>query len=290
MKNKLNIILSPKGGIGKTMISTYLAEFLKDKFKGMNIICMDADNASQSFGQWDEFNVNPIRTFKNLSTELNELIEFFNSTIETKDTIYIVDTGAAEYATITSFMGKINEVYNMIKENNEIVIHTIIGDKQLLDITTTAIDDITNVLQKPRIALWVNDYFGLSPKFEESINEIIENYDNITPIYLYNKNLNATFIKESIKKSYSNKIPLNQYERLDKKIEQAYMKQFKEFIYDEIEKLFPETKLPIDNQEEEINKETKSAKENNESYDETDTMEETNESYDETDTNEENND
>jgi cellulose biosynthesis protein BcsQ len=290
MKNKLNIILSPKGGIGKTMISTYLAEFLKDKFKGMNIICMDADNASQSFGQWDEFNVNPIRTFKNLSTELNELIEFFNSTIETKDTIYIVDTGAAEYATITSFMGKINEVYNMIKENNEIVIHTIIGDKQLLDITTTAIDDITNVLQKPRIALWVNDYFGLSPKFEESINEIIENYDNITPIYLYNKNLNATFIKESIKKSYSNKIPLNQYERLDKKIEQAYMKQFKEFIYDEIEKLFPETKLPIDNQEEEINKETESAKENNESYDETDTMEETNESYDETDTNEENND
>lgn len=290
MKNKLNIILSPKGGIGKTMISTYLAEFLKDKFKGMNIICMDADNASQSFGQWDEFNVNPIRTFKNLSTELNELIEFFNSTIETKDTIYIVDTGAAEYATITSFMGKINEVYNMIKENNEIVIHTIIGDKQLLDITTTAIDDITNVLQKPRIALWVNDYFGLSPKFEESINEIIENYDNITPIYLYNKNLNATFIKESIKKSYSNKIPLNQYERLDKKIEQAYMKQFKEFIYDEIEKLFPETKLPIDNQEEEINKETKSAKENNESYNETDTTEETNESYDETDTNEENND
>ncbi len=290
MKNKLNIILSPKGGIGKTMISTYLAEFLKDKFKGMNIICMDADNASQSFGQWDEFNVNPIRTFKNLSTELNELIEFFNSTIETKDTIYIVDTGAAEYATITSFMGKINEVYNMIKENNEIIIHTIIGDKQLLDITTTAIDDITNVLQKPRIALWVNDYFGLSPKFEESINEIIENYDNITPIYLYNKNLNATFIKESIKKSYSNKIPLNQYERLDKKIEQAYMKQFKEFIYDEIEKLFPETKLPIDNQEEEINKETESAKENNESYDETDTMEETNESYDETDTNEENND
>ena len=46
MQNYINIILGAKGGIGKTVITTYLAEYLKIKMKQtVSVIDTDTNNS-----------------------------------------------------------------------------------------------------------------------------------------------------------------------------------------------------------------------------------------------------
>ncbi len=64
MNNSINIVLQGKGGVGKSFISSILAQYFLD-YKKVDLVGADTDPVNKSFASFERINAYPIEILKN---------------------------------------------------------------------------------------------------------------------------------------------------------------------------------------------------------------------------------
>jgi len=182
---KIHMILQGKGGVGKSLIATLLAQYKINA--GQQPLCIDTDPVNATFHGFDKLKVKRLHILEN--EEINP--RHFDTLIEliapTTDDV-IIDNGASSFVPLSHYLNS-NQVPSLLQElGHELVIHTIITGSQALTDTLNGFSQlVTQFSQETTFIVWLNPYW-------DAIESDGKNFEQMKA-YTANKNRVSAIIK-----------------------------------------------------------------------------------------------
>ena len=169
IKKTIYFIIQGKGGVGKTLISSYLMQYLqeqdqenKNKKTKQKLKGIDTDPNNRSFKNIKKLQVEELPLFDE-NQQINErnfdkLIEIF---FENQDTTFVVDNGATSFIPLISYLVE-NDIMKMLEEKFNIVINIPITGGEAQDDTLNGMKYIIETFQDDNVSfnIWINEFFG----------------------------------------------------------------------------------------------------------------------------------
>ena len=154
----LNIVIQPKGGVGKSFIAALLAEYLRSKDRlGL---CIDLDVSNVTFGEYDEFKVRRIDLIENKKVDQRKFDVFVSNVLGAKADV-VVDTGANTYHPLTAYLHEEGFIPELVKEGLNIVLHVPVTSA--VAETLEGLEDVARsfpAIEGVSIVVWANRTFG----------------------------------------------------------------------------------------------------------------------------------
>jgi len=160
MKKRVHFILQGKGGVGKSVIASFLAQYLIAQ--NQKISCIDTDPVNKTFAGYKELNVKTINILD--GDEINTRnFDVLVQNILDGDCDVIVDNGASSFVPLSNYIIT-NEIAEYLEEENcTILIHVVITGGQAMMDTLAGFNSLisqfpdTNI----RFVVWLNPYWGI---------------------------------------------------------------------------------------------------------------------------------
>ena len=158
MQNTVHFILQAKGGIGKSFVSTLLAQHIINETGAVR--CFDTDQENTTFEHYAALAVRHI-----VVTGQSRLIDpkKFDSLMETLLTEagnFVIDTGANTFSNLLAYMVE-NEIFSLLRQAGKTTyVHTIVGGGDTLADTANGFYAIAQKVGGTRVVLWFNEHFG----------------------------------------------------------------------------------------------------------------------------------
>ncbi len=157
-----NIIIQTqgKGGVGKSTLSSYLAQYLIDD--GKKLFIYDADTVNPTLSSFKTLGAIPVKLGER-ADEINQ--RYFDALIEgilnyAEDDFVLIDIGASTFLPLLAYM-KENDVLSFLGENGHSVrLQTILKGGQDLNETMQNFLLILETFPKQKIDIWLNEYFA----------------------------------------------------------------------------------------------------------------------------------
>lgn len=154
-----HIILQSKGGAGKSVVATVLAQYIIEKDGAGNFI--DTDPSNNTLASFKSLNVK-ILDVMNKETEVVDqraFDELVTNVLESKCNQSLVDTGSGDFHAISAYL-KNNDVVNLLEEHGvKTCFHVVINYGQASLETLKCLNDICSNYNAP-VVVWENEYFG----------------------------------------------------------------------------------------------------------------------------------
>ncbi len=156
----IHLMLNPKGGIGKSSLCSFLAEYFHSKDRKVH--CIDTDITVGKFSAIKKFKVERFVVLDHQQRVdpmcFDRLMEVLISSAE--DDYFVIDTGGSSYDAICSYIAE-NGVFEILEEaGHQLFIHTVIvGDDSYVSTSSGAeklMANFTNV----QFVLWLNPLQG----------------------------------------------------------------------------------------------------------------------------------
>lgn len=152
----INIVLAGKGGVGRSMVASCLAQYFMSLKS--DLYCANADPLSVGFNAYEDFNVDQINILTNHGEfAMSKFDRLVHRLIEHPGDS-VIDTGGASYAAILGYLAR-NEVLPLLKARGKrVIIHApIVGGIGL----EPSLRGLRALLQlRAPIVVWKNEHFG----------------------------------------------------------------------------------------------------------------------------------
>ena len=160
--NTINLTLQGKGGVGKSYITTILAQYLKD-YKGIEISGADTDPVNRSFSAFKTLNAMPIDIIENDAISQARFDSIFELMLTDESSTFIIDNGASTFLPFTKYI-KDNGVIEMFEEvRKEVFIHTVIVGGQSQNDTLQGLLTLFDLIKDSnnvKLVVWLNEFQG----------------------------------------------------------------------------------------------------------------------------------
>ena len=155
---QVHFTLQGKGGVGKTFVSSLIAQYLRSK--GEPVVVIDTDPVNATLSGYAAFDTQRLELM-----EGGSLIERnFDSLIERvveEDSNFVIDNGAATFIPLSFYIAE-NDAINVIADSGkQVVIHTVITGGQAIRDTLAGFASLVEQMpEQARIVVWLNEFFG----------------------------------------------------------------------------------------------------------------------------------
>jgi hypothetical protein len=159
----VHLTLQGKGGVGKSVVATVLAQYLRDR--GIAAKCFDADPLNQTLAGFAGLGVTKVELME--TTEKGRRINprRFDDLVEQiagqpGESHVIVDSGSSSFVALVHYLVS-NEVPAVLSQTgHELVVHTVVtGGQALLD-TLHGVAQLVKQLDSVRFVVWLNPFWG----------------------------------------------------------------------------------------------------------------------------------
>ena len=191
----IHLTLQGKGGVGKSLVASILAQYLKEK--GREVRCIDTDPVNRTFAQYGALAADRL----NLRDEHNRIEQrAFDSLMERflteESTTFVVDNGASTFLPLWHYLLE-NSALDYLRQNGRrVYVHTVItGGQALLD-TLNGFHELAQTTEERNIVVWVNEYFGRVEAEGKKFSEMAayrENSDKVCGAVVFSKRNQDTF-------------------------------------------------------------------------------------------------
>jgi hypothetical protein len=159
MQNTVHFILQGKGGIGKTLVSTILAQWLALK-DDTPLRCFDTDQENATFSRYKALNVKHVPVMTDTRNIDPKRFDALMIDILEEDGNCVVDNGANTFSPLMGYLLE-NDCFGLLKESGrKVYIHTIVGGGDTLHDTAMGFLSTAKSTDVP-LVLWENEHFGL---------------------------------------------------------------------------------------------------------------------------------
>lgn len=199
-KRTINIIAQGKGGVGKTFVSTQIAQFYLDSEKeSLNI---DTDPVNSTFASFEKLNVKHIDLLLDNNINPRKFDEMMELIFESEKDV-VIDNGASSFIPLLAYFIE-NNVFEIFKDMGaEINFHTIIMGGQSLQDTLNGLHQISErIPDYVNLIVWLNEYNGqieMDGKGFESFKLYKQLQDRIQQLIFVEQRTRETF-GEDVKK------------------------------------------------------------------------------------------
>ena len=159
----MHMTLQGKGGVGKSIIATLLAQYLRDK--GIDAKCFDADPLNQTLAGFAALGVTKVDLMETTEKgrrinprRFDDLVE--QIALQPGESHLIVDTGSSSFVALVHYLVS-NDVPAVLSQTgHELVVHTVVtGGQALLD-TLHGVVQLVKQLDSVRFVVWLNPFWG----------------------------------------------------------------------------------------------------------------------------------
>jgi CobQ/CobB/MinD/ParA nucleotide binding domain len=155
---RVHLVLQGKGGVGKTLVASLLAQFYTEA--GRPIACYDTDPVNASFSAITAIAATPVKLFKGDQIDFAQLDRLVADFLATKSDV-IVDNGAASFVPFSRYLIE-NGISEILTEHRvQMVIHVVItGGGMVMDTLRGLLSIFDSYPPEVRVVIWVNEFFG----------------------------------------------------------------------------------------------------------------------------------
>ena len=191
----IHLTLQGKGGVGKSLIASVLAQyFLKD---GRDVRCIDTDPVNRTLAQYGALGVDRL----NLRDEHNRIDQrSFDTLMErflTEDgATFVVDNGASTFLPLWHYLLENSALEYLRQQERRVYVHTVITGGQALIDTLNGFNELAQTTQERNIVVWVNEYFGRVEADGKKFSEMAayrDNADKVCGAVIFTKRNQDTF-------------------------------------------------------------------------------------------------
>jgi hypothetical protein len=159
----VHLTLQGKGGVGKSVVATLLAQYLRDK--GIAAKCFDADPLNQTLAGFAGLGVMKVDLMEVTEKgrrinprRFDDLVE--QIAVQPGESHVIVDTGSSSFVALVHYLVS-NDVPSVLSQTgHELVVHTVVtGGQALLD-TLHGVGQLVKQLDNVRFVVWLNPFWG----------------------------------------------------------------------------------------------------------------------------------
>lgn len=183
MMKQVHFTLQGKGGVGKSLVASLIAQYLLSLGEPVEVI--DADPVNPTLYGYEGLKVMRLDLMEG-NTIVEEKFDALTLRIFDEDTNFVIDNGASSFVALNNYMIE-NNIASMIADHGkQVVIHAVIAGGSALDETITGFADIVEQMpEQVQIIVWLNEHFGKieaeGKKFYE-MNIYTKNQDRVKGI------------------------------------------------------------------------------------------------------------
>ena len=156
--NAVHFTLQGKGGVGKSLVSSLLAQYFMSN-EGSNVKCIDTDPVNQTLVSYKALNATYIKLMegskideRNFDTLMEQLLS--------EDGVFIVDNGSSSFVPLSNYLIENDAINMLLQAGREVYIHCVITGGQALIDTLVGFKSLAQQTQSNNIVIWLNEYFG----------------------------------------------------------------------------------------------------------------------------------
>ncbi len=170
---EVHFIAQGKGGVGKSTIAAFTADYLKNAAAAAMPIplhCFDTDPVNQTFLRHQAFKPELVKIMTEHNTINSRNFDGLVEKLVFEEGIAIVDNGAATFVPLMSYMAE-NSIPELLAENDvRMIIHVPLTGGQSLEDCLTGLTQILNGINA-EIVVWLNDIHGEVEKDGKSFTD-----------------------------------------------------------------------------------------------------------------------
>lgn len=156
--NNIHLVLQGKGGVGKSAVAVFVAQYLQSK--GERLICADTDPVNASFTQYKSLDVAHVEIAKDgnvIQSKFDPLIEMIVGT----EANFVIDNGAATFLPLTKYLAE-NDIYQIFAEaGKKVFIHSVLTGGQAKTDTYNGFAALLEKVNKhAKVVVWENEFWG----------------------------------------------------------------------------------------------------------------------------------
>lgn len=155
---QVHMILQGKGGVGKSLVASLLAQHYMAR--DITPICIDTDPVNATFAAYKEYGATRIELMHGNDLDpraFDELVEHIMSAPE--NSIFVIDNGASTFVPLCAWMIENNVVQFFADAEINLTIHSVLTGGQALGDTMVGLGNLLKSFDVP-IVVWLNEYFG----------------------------------------------------------------------------------------------------------------------------------
>lgn len=154
----IHLILQGKGGVGKSVVASWLAEFLMARGKAVQ--CIDGDPVNRSLGQYKVLRAEKLDLVNQdglvQRTRYDAMLERF----ATEDAVFVVDSGATAFMPFWTYVMETEMLRVLRDAGRHIYVHVPICGGEMLNDTLLGFKTLAESTTERNLVLWMNEYFG----------------------------------------------------------------------------------------------------------------------------------
>ena len=177
----IHMVLQGKGGVGKSMIASFMTQYKLSK--GRRPLCIDTDPVNASFQAYKSLKVQHLQIMKGDDIDPRSFDQLVEQVSKVKEDV-IIDNGASSFVPLSSYVIS-NQVPALLGDmGHQLVVHTVITGGQALSDTVHGFAQL--VKQYPPEVLfvvWLNPYWGpieREGKAFEQMKAYLEHKDRVS--------------------------------------------------------------------------------------------------------------
>ena len=157
--SKIHFVLQGKGGVGKSLVASLIAQYC---IEHDNIpMCIDTDPVNQSFGAYKALNVHQLDILVDNDVDQSKFDQLIELIYENPEQDFVIDNGASCFVPLSNYLLDNETIEMLIAQGHEVVIHTVVTGGQSLHDTMNGLNKLAaNYPEHCKISVWLNPYWG----------------------------------------------------------------------------------------------------------------------------------
>lgn len=160
--NSVNIVLQGKGGVGKSFLSSMLAQYFLDH-KKIKLNGADTDPVNNSFASIKRLGVAQIEILKDGAIIQSKFDGIFETIINEQKATFVIDNGASTFVPMMKYISD-NDIISLFDDlNRPVYIHTVIvGGQSQADILQglMSLYELLAHAKNVKLVIWLNEFQG----------------------------------------------------------------------------------------------------------------------------------
>lgn len=195
MEKYFHLVLQAKGGIGKSLTASILAQYYSKR--GCNVTAIDCDPSTPTFSAIPGLSAVPLQILEDDEINPRRFDEMMEIIFSAEDDAQIVcDIGTSAFVQFSSYLTQ-NAALPFLQDNGvQVLIHSPICGGPAFKSTIDGLGALFDLFRTTRFVVWENEFFGAIAKdgkgFKES--KLYEAYkDQILEVLVHPKVQQSTF-------------------------------------------------------------------------------------------------
>ena len=157
-KRSANFVIQGKGGSGKSVTATLIAQHIKET--GEPLVCLDTDQINASFTATASLGVEQVDLLNSDNEVDVEIMNACVTRIREEDSHFVVDSGASGFVPLVSYLIDTN-LFTWVAEKKRVVVHVpVVGGADLGETAHGLSVLISRLPEGVDVVCWKNPFFG----------------------------------------------------------------------------------------------------------------------------------